>query len=95
MEWTKKDLDKETEALQPKSEEEMIVKGVKRGRPSNSNTVKTNLDLSVEVIMELDEVAEFIGSTRQSIIKGFILNGLKDFHLARDAKVRSKKKGNE
>lgn len=33
MEWTKKDLEKETEELQPKSEEEMIVKAVKRGRP--------------------------------------------------------------
>ncbi len=95
MEWTKKNLDNETEEFQPKSEEEMIVKGVKRGRPSNSNSVKTNLDLSVAVIIELDEVADFIGSTRQSIIKGFILNGLKDFHLARDAKIRSKKKGNE
>jgi hypothetical protein len=88
MEWNKKELDKETDELQPKSEDEMIINGVKRGRPSRSNTVKTNLDLSIEVIMELDQVAEFIGSTRQSIIKGFILNGLKDFHLARDAKVR-------
>jgi hypothetical protein len=45
MEWTKKDLDKETEELQPKSEEEVIVKGVKHGRPANSKVVKTNLDL--------------------------------------------------
>lgn len=58
MEWTNKDLDKDTEELQPKSEDEMIVKGVNRGRPSSSNTVKTNLDLSIEVIMELNEVAE-------------------------------------
>ncbi len=36
MEWTKVDLDQETEELQPKSEEEMIVKGVKRGRPGSS-----------------------------------------------------------
>ncbi|WP_176737087.1 hypothetical protein [Oligoflexus tunisiensis] len=36
MEWTKKDLDKEAEELQPKFEEEMIVKGVKRGWPNGA-----------------------------------------------------------
>jgi hypothetical protein len=92
MEWTKKDLDAETEAMQPKSEEDMIIKGVKRGRPSKSRTVKTNLDLSIDVILELDQVAEYVGSTRQSIIKGFILNGLKDFYLSRAAKSNTGKK---
>ena len=85
MSWTKEKLDEETDELQPRHESEIINRGVKRGRPLKPRTIKTNLDLSEDLAAQLDAIAEFMGSTRQSVVKGFILNGLKDYYFVREA----------
>ena len=66
----------------------MISHGVKRGRPQKPQTIKTNLDLSEDLAAQLDAIATFMGSTRQGVIKGFILNGLRDYYFVRDAARR-------
>jgi len=88
MNWTKEQLDEETTQLQPRDEGEMISRGVKHGRPKKPQTIKTNLDLSEALVAQLDAVAEFMGSTRQSVVKGFILSGLKDYYFIREAESR-------
>ncbi|WP_256872749.1 hypothetical protein [Candidatus Entotheonella palauensis] len=37
---------------------------------------------------QLAAVAAFMGSTRQGVVKGFILNGLKDYYIVREAEKR-------
>jgi hypothetical protein len=88
MSWTQDKLDEETVRLQPQSESDMISHGVKRGRPKRPQTIKTNLDLSEDLASQLDAIATFMGSTRQGVIKGFILNGLRDYYFVRDAERR-------
>ncbi len=88
MSWTKDKLDEETMHLQPRDESDMVSRGVKRGRPQKPRTIKTNLDLSEDLAAQLDSIAEFMGSTRQGVVKGFILNGLKDYYFVRDAERR-------
>ena len=88
MTWTREQLEEETSLLQPQDENDIVSRGVKRGRPKKPRTIKTNLDLSEDLAAQLDAIAEFMGSTRQGVVKGFILNGLKDYYFVRDAEKR-------
>ncbi|ETW92773.1 MAG: hypothetical protein ETSY1_42205 [Candidatus Entotheonella factor] len=88
MNWTREKLEEETTLLQPKDEKDIVSHGVKRGRPTKPRTIKTYLDLSEDLAAQLDAVAEFMGSTRQGVVKGFILNGLKDYYFVREAEKR-------
>lgn len=85
-----KELEKEGDAMLDKEADEMALKdgqqvhgSLKVGRPRKGEagiTIKTNLDLSPELVLDLDRITEYLGSTRQAVIKGFILQGL-DQHL--------------
>ena len=88
MRWTQDKLEEETARLQPQSASDMISHGVQQGRPKRPQTIKTNLDLSEDLAAQLDAIAMFMGSTRQGVIKGFILNGLRDYYFVRDAEQR-------
>jgi len=71
--------------LKPKRKEDIIPKGMKepkfkKGRPKKLDTVKTNLDLTEVLIHELDDIANFMGTNRQAVIKNFIFNGLSEYY---------------
>ena len=73
----KKDpLDQEMEEMSLKPGQKPLKARIRKGRPMKPETVKTNLDLTPELISELDEIAEFLGSSRQAVIKVSILNFL-------------------
>jgi len=93
--WTKKKVEEEISQMQIRDKDEITVHGLKppmKGRPRKSNieTVKTNLDLTMKMIEDLDELVEYMGTTRQAIIKTFILEGLNDFYFAQKVKQEMK-----
>ena len=61
----------EIEALQPQSDDEIIVR---RGRKKvdKSKIIKTNLDLHVDMVAKLDSLAEHLNVSRQALIKVWI-----------------------
>jgi hypothetical protein len=78
-------VEEEIAMLKPQNREEMIPHGMSKpkftkGRPKKLETIKTNLDLTETLIVELDLIAEFLGSNRQGVIKHFILNGLSEYY---------------
>lgn len=89
MTWTREKLEEETTLLQPQAENDIVSRGVKRGRPKKPRTIKTNLDLSEDLAAQLDAVVEFMDSTRQGVVKGFILNEVKDYYFVKEAEKRS------
>jgi|GEM_PF-2451594 len=82
------ELDKEAEAMALNEGQQALNIAVKTGRPrkpdAGSVTMKTNLDLSPELVLDLDRLAEYLGSTRQAVIKGFILQGLDQHFRSRN-----------
>ena len=91
MIWTKDKLRKETEEMQIRPDDKIERHGLqpprrKGGRPKKAVTVKTNLDLSPELLEDLDSIAEYMGAARQAVIKGFILAGINDFYKSRAVK---------
>ncbi len=82
------ELDKEAEAMALKEGQQALNVTVKSGRPKKPDagaaTIKTNLDLSPELVVDLDRLAEYLGSTRQALIKGFILQGLDQHFRSRN-----------
>ena len=92
MNWTKEKLAEETEKMQINEGDEIEELGLathKGGRPKKTATIKTNLDLSADVLRDLDAIGEYMGSARQAVIKGFILSGINDYYKARGYKKAS------
>lgn len=91
--WTTESVEDEIMKLKPKNKEEIIPKGMKepkfkKGRPKKLDTIKTNLDLTEILIDELDDIANFMGTNRQAIIKNFIFNGLNEYYKLQGGKKR-------
>jgi len=79
---SKKSVLDEIERLKATSENEIVP--AKRGRPKpNGNTVKTNLDLTVEFLKELDNVATHLNISRQALIKVWLRDKLDDHYTAK------------
>ena len=77
---TKKSLDEETEKLKSEDWSDATVRVTSGpGRPKKSlNAIKTNLDISPELLAELDEIAEFMNISRQALIKSYIMFGVNE-----------------
>ena len=49
----------------------------KKGRPKKREDIHTvNVDLSMEMLKNIDEVAEYLNISRQAVIKSFCLAGI-------------------
>jgi len=54
---------------------------------------KVNIDFSLEILNELDEVAGLLNVSRQSVIKTYVLQGLNHYHLGQAAKRKQQNAG--
>ena len=78
-----KELEKEKEKMALNEDDTPLNVRVRKGRPSKVKTIKSNLDLTQELIDELDEIANYLGTTRQGVIKAFLLQGLDNHYQSR------------
>ncbi len=83
IEWTAKTLEDEITQLKPRDADDIIVTQRSRplkGRPSPQvDLVKTNLDLPLNIVAQLDKIAKEYGMTRQGVIKHYLMNGMERY----------------
>ena len=95
--WTEETLEEEIKNLKPKDEHDIMVSNRSRplkGRPRPQvELVKTNLDLPLDVILQLDKIAKEFGMTRQGVIKHYLINGLERYHEVSHLKGRNTYQG--
>jgi hypothetical protein len=80
--------------VQEASPQAKIVQGGKRTKPrrevpdvsSNETPTKVNLDLSVTMLRELDQLALLLNISRQAVIKNFVKDGLDRHFLSQRAR---------
>ena len=86
--WTEEAVEKEIEELQAQDWSDAKV-SYKRGRPRKKDSIKTNLDLTPEILAKLDEIADLMNVSRQAVVKSFILSGLNDYYRGLKSKDRA------
>lgn len=61
-----------------------------RGGNVDHTIKKVNIDFSLEILNELDEVAGLLNISRQAVIKTYVLQGLNHYHLGQAARRKQK-----
>lgn len=97
VEWTEKNLEEEIDRLKPRDASDVIVTHRSRplkGRPSpQGDLVKTNLDLPLNIVDQLDKIAKEYGMTRQGVIKHYLMNGMERYYEIEKLKAKHERKG--
>ncbi len=92
--WTEESVEDEIQRLKPKDEGDIVVSNRTRplkGRPKHQDDlIKTNLDLPVEIVVQLDKIAKEFGMTRQGVIKHYLMNGMERYY-----EIAGLKRGNQ
>ena len=76
--WSKASVEAEIEELKNIDSSQVTLKGVREPKSGKQDIKRTHLDLTPYLLEQLDDEARKVGMNRQSLIKHYILNGLKD-----------------